>query len=86
MSSQVAKYALIVVGAVSTGVVLFLGSFLVFDIVWMKFVVQDPKNTSLGDGIMVVGEGLILGTSLAIVGIGYFLYRFWPRGDCKHSK
>jgi hypothetical protein len=45
----------------------------------MRVVVQDPKNTSLGDGIMVVGEGSLIGLCFALSGIGYFLYKFWPR-------
>jgi hypothetical protein len=70
---------LVILGAISTGAALFVGTFITFGFVWMKFVVRDPKTTSAGDGVMVIGESLIIGTALAASGIGYFLYKFWPR-------
>jgi hypothetical protein len=77
--SRLTKCGLTILGALGTGATLFVATFIVFGFVWMKFVVTDPKNTSVGDGVMIVGESLIIGTGLAVLGIGYFLYKFWPR-------
>ncbi len=38
-----------------------------------------PKNVTAGDGVMVIGGGFLLGSTLGIAGAAFMLYRFWPR-------
>ncbi len=73
------KYALVIIGSLLTGVFLFVGSFVAMDFVWTRFVVHNRKNIGLGDGVMVVGCGFLVGCSAGVAGLVAVLYRFWPR-------
>jgi hypothetical protein len=73
------RCVLVVLGSLTAGVVLFAGSFVVLDFIWTHLVVRNPKDIGLGDGVMVVGGGLIVGCTLGIGSFAYSLYKFWPR-------
>jgi len=73
------RYAVVIVGSLLTAAILFVGSFLVIDFVWTHLVVPNPKDVGLGDGVMVVGGGFIIGCTLGVAGIAVVLYKFWPR-------
>ena len=72
------KYALVITGSFLVGASLFIASFIVMDFGWAHFVVTDPKMFSLGDGVVVVGGGFVIGTTLGLAGLFFVLYRFWP--------
>jgi hypothetical protein len=74
-----AKYALVIACSLVTGGILFVSSFVMMDFTWSHFVVPNPQDTGLGDGVMVVGGGFIIGCALGISGIVFVLYKFWPR-------
>jgi hypothetical protein len=74
-----AKCALVIACSLVTGGILFVSSFVAIDFVWTHLVVPNPKDIGLGDGVMVVGGGLIIGCVLGISGIVFVLYKFWPR-------
>ncbi|MBZ5678780.1 MAG: hypothetical protein LAO24_01605 [Acidobacteriia bacterium] len=71
------RYALVITGALLVGAVLFVLSFVAMDFVWTHFVTK-PADVGLGDGVVVVGGGLIVGTTLGLLGLAIVLYRFWP--------
>jgi len=73
------KYALVVVGSLATGATLFLGSFAAMSFVWTRLVVPNPEDFGLGDGVMVVYGGFVLGCVLGVAGLAVVLYKFWPR-------
>jgi len=73
------KYALVIVGSLVTGGTLFVSSFVVMDFVWTHFVVPNPKDIGLGDGVLVVGGGFVIGCTLGLAGLMFVLYKFWPR-------
>jgi len=73
------SYALVIIGSLATGAALFVGSFVALDFVWRHFVVPNPKDVGLGDGVMVVGGGFIIGCTLGVAGLAMVLYKFWPR-------
>ncbi|HTS06207.1 MAG TPA: hypothetical protein VMP68_11550 [Candidatus Eisenbacteria bacterium] len=73
------RYAVVIVGAVLTGVVLFFLTFVLLDFVWTHLVVTNPNEVDLGDGIMVVGGGFVIGSTVGLGGIALVLYKFWPR-------
>ena len=73
------KYALVIVGSLATGATLFVSSFVAMDFVWTHFVVPNPKDVGLGDGIVVVGGGFVIGCTLGLAGLAVVLYKFWPR-------
>jgi hypothetical protein len=72
------KCAVVIASSVVAGAVLFMSSFVVLDFVWTHFIVTDPKEIGMGDGVVVVGGGFIIGTILGLLGIGLVIYRFWP--------
>jgi hypothetical protein len=74
-----AKCALVITCSLVTGGILFVSSFVATDFVWTHLVVPNPKDIGLGDGVMVVGGGFIIGCVLGISGIVFVLYKFWPR-------
>lgn len=76
---SVGRYALVLMSSLLTGVIFFIGSFFVLDILWTHVVVRDPKQVSVGDGVVVVGGGLLIGTTLGLAALVLMLYRFWPR-------
>jgi hypothetical protein len=76
---SIGKYALVIASSLLVGAVLFILSFVAMDFVWTHFVVTNPANVGLGDGVMVVGGGLIVGTTLGLLGLAVMLYRFWPK-------
>jgi hypothetical protein len=61
-------------------------SFVGLDFVWTHFVVTDPKQIGLGDGVMVVGGGFLIGCTLGIGALVLVLYRFWPRRVSKYPR
>ena len=73
------KYALVIVGSLVTGAALFVSSFVAMDFVWTHFVVPSPTDIGLGDGVMVVGGGFVIGCTLGVAGLVVVLYKFWPR-------
>ena len=79
MTSTMTKRILAILGALGTGASILVATFLAFGFVWMKFVVRDPEAITVGDGMLVMGESLVIGTGLALLGLGFFLYKFWPR-------
>jgi hypothetical protein len=36
------------------------------------------REAHLGDGVVVVGGGFLIGATFGILAIGFVLYRFWP--------
>lgn len=72
------KCALVIASSIVAGTALFVSSFIVLDFVWTHFVVPDPKEIGMGDGVVVIGGGLIIGATLGLLGTGLFIYRFWP--------
>ena len=81
--SRLGKCALVIVSSLATGAALFVGSFISLDFVWTHLVVTNRKEIGLGDGVIVVGGGFVVGTTLGLLGISLVLYRFWPR---RHSE
>ncbi len=73
------RYALVIVGSLAAGTALFVLSFVVLDFVWTHLVVTDPKQIGLGDGVVVVGGGFVIGCTLGLAALVLVLYRFWPR-------
>jgi len=73
------RYALVIVSSLLTGAALFIGSFVALDFVWTHFVVPNPEDIGLGDGVVVVGGGFVMGCSLGVAGLAIVLYKFWPR-------
>jgi hypothetical protein len=76
---RAARYILLFAGALLVAVALFFGGFVVTDFVWTHFVVTDPQQISLGNGVMVVGGGFLVGTTLGLLGLISGLYGYWPR-------
>ena len=70
---------MVIIGAVLAGVALFFLSFAVLDFLWTHLVLTNPKETGLGDGVMVVGGGFVIGSTLGLGGIVLVLDKFWPR-------
>jgi hypothetical protein len=77
------KYALVVLASLLFGSALFVASFVAMDFGCTHLV--KSHDIDVGDGIMVVGGGFILGTSLGLTGAGYVLYRYWPRSIPKEG-
>lgn len=75
---SVGKYAFVIVGAFAVGGILFVASFAILDFVWMHFVAT-PQTVEPVDGVVVVGGGFLTGCFLGIMGLVWFLYKFWPR-------
>jgi hypothetical protein len=73
------RYTLVIVGSLVTGAALFVSSFVAMDFVWTHFVGPKPKDVGLGDGVMVVGGGFVIGCTLGVAGLAVVLYKFWPR-------
>jgi uncharacterized membrane protein YgdD (TMEM256/DUF423 family) len=73
------KYSLVVAGSLLVGVAIFVASFYVMDFVWTHFVVTDLRELTPADGVVVIGGGFVLGTTLGLAGLALMLYRFWPR-------
>ncbi len=73
------RYAVVIMSAVLAGVALFLLGFGVVDFLWTHLVLTDPKEIGLGEGVMVVGGGFVIGSTLGLAGIVLVLYKFWPR-------
>lgn len=74
------SYVLVIVASLGTGAALFVGSFAAMDFVWTYIVVPNPRDVGLGDGVVVVGGGFLIGCTLGVAGIAIVLYKFWPRG------
>ncbi len=72
------KYSVVIAGSLFAGTALFALSFVALDFVWTHFVVTDPKQIDIGDGVVVVGGGLVIGCTLGIAALVFVLYRFWP--------
>jgi hypothetical protein len=83
LMNRPAKCAVVVGSSLVTGVALFVGGFVAMDFVWTHFVVTNPKELSIGDGVVVIGGGLVAGTTLGLLGIAVVFYRFWPRRIAK---
>jgi hypothetical protein len=79
VAKAIAKYALVIASSLVTGGILFVSSFIAMDFIWTHLVVRNPKDIGLGDGVMVVGGGFIIGCTLGISGIAFVIYKFWPR-------
>jgi hypothetical protein len=73
------RYARVIVGSLATGAALFVASFVAIDFVWTHFVVPNSKDVGLGDGVMVVGSGFVIGCTVGVAGLAIVLYKFWPR-------
>ena len=83
--NSAAKYVLVITGALAVGAALFVLSFIGTDFVWTHFVVPDPKQIGLGDGVMVVGGGFVIGCTVGLTGFLFVLFRFWPRKPTARS-
>jgi hypothetical protein len=70
--------AFVVTGSLTAGVVLFVGSFIVTGFLWSLLAVPNPEDFGLGDGLMVVGGGFVIGCTLGVAAIVGVLYKFWP--------
>jgi hypothetical protein len=46
-------------------------------------IVTDPRQIGLGDGVIVVGGGFLIGCTLGLGALVVILYRFWPRRASK---
>ena len=77
--NSLGKYLLVLIGSLSVGAALFVASFIAMDFIWTHVVVRTPKDVGLGDGIMAVDGGSLLGGSLGLAGIVFMLHRFWPK-------
>jgi hypothetical protein len=77
--NRAGKLAVVIAGALGTGAAVFVASFVIIDFVWTHFVVTDVSQLGTGDGVMVVGGGFIVGTTLGLAALVLMLYRFWPR-------
>jgi len=75
------KYVLVVGGSLLAGAAVFVSSFVVFDFVWTHFVVGGSREAGLGDGVVVVGGGFVIGITLGLATLAFVLHRFWPRGN-----
>ena len=93
--NSIARYAAVITGGLATGVALFVLPFVVLDFVFTRFAVKDyPGQPDLGDGVMVVGGGFLVGCSLGLAGLIFVLYRFWsgrtqrqpPSTSCEEAK
>lgn len=78
---SVAKYALVISSALFCGAFLFSATFVLID-VGCRYLVK-PENVSPGDGVLVIGGGFLLGSTVGIAGAAFMLYRFWPRRNSK---
>lgn len=83
--SSAARYAFVIGGGLAVGGALFFLSFVGLDFVWTHFIVTDPKQIGLGDGVMVVGGGFLIGCSLGLSGLLFVLFRFWPGRTSRQS-
>ena len=77
--SLMGRRLLVILCSLMVGVVLFVLSFVFLDFIWTHVVVTHPGERDLGDGIMVVGGGLVIGTTLGLGALVFMLYRFWPK-------
>ena len=77
------RYVLAIAGSLAAGATLFVLSFVVLDFVWTHVIVTDPRQIGLGDGVIVVGGGFVIGCTLGIGALVFVLYRFWPRRASK---
>jgi hypothetical protein len=41
-------------------------------------VITNPAEVSSADGVVVIGGGFVIGTTLGLSGFAFVLYRFWP--------
>ena len=72
-------YVLVIAGSAVVGSALFVASFVAMDLVWGHVVVPNPQDTGLGDGVVVVGGGFVIGCTLGVGGVIWTLHKFWPR-------
>jgi hypothetical protein len=73
---SVGKYALVITSSLFCGAFLFSASFVLMDFGW-RYLVK-PENVTPGDGVMVIGGGFLLGSTLGVAGAAFMLYRYWP--------
>jgi hypothetical protein len=71
------RYVLAIAGSLAAGATLFVLSFVVLDFAWTHVVVTDAKQIGMGDGVIVVGGGFVIGCTLGISALVFVLYRFW---------
>ena len=77
--SRAARAFIVILGSLLVGSVLFVIGFKALELIWMYFVVGDPKQTSAADGVVVIGGGFLIGCAVGVSGLVLFLARFWPR-------
>jgi hypothetical protein len=73
------KFVVVVGGSFLAGAAVFVSSFAVFDFAWTYFVIGHSREAGLGDGVVVVGGGFVVGITLGLATLAFLLYRFWPR-------
>jgi hypothetical protein len=73
------SYTRVILFSLLVGTVLFAGSFIAVDFLWTHVVVTNRQDIGLGDGVMVVGGGFIMGCTVGVAGFLWVLRKFWPR-------
>jgi hypothetical protein len=77
--NRLGKFALLTTGSLLTGAAVFVACYFVWDFAWTHFVVTDPAQTGLGDGVVVIGGTFLTGTVLGLAAMIFVLCRYWPR-------
>jgi hypothetical protein len=60
-------------------VLLLVASFFALDFVYLHFVVADPREVTVGDGLLVLVYSLLLGGGLVMCGFWCTAYWLWPK-------
>lgn len=77
--NRLSEFALLTTGSLLTGAAVFIAGFFVWEFVWTHLVVADPSQIGLGDGVVVVGGGFLIGLTLGLAAMIFILYRYWPK-------
>ena len=76
--NRISKFAMLTIGSLLSAVAVFVASFFTWEFVWTHLVATDPSQIGLGDGVVVVGGGFLIGITLGLATMILILYRFWP--------
>ena len=78
---SIGKYVLVLLGSLLFGAGLFVASFMLMDFGCTHLV--KPQDFDRGGGVMVIGGGFILGSTLGLAGAGYILFPILAKGNFK---